>query len=54
MLYLYTLIMKCWKEKLRKQSNPNVHSSTIYNGQDKEATQGPMNRQMDKDCGVYV
>ena len=29
--------MKCWKEKLRKQSNPNVHSSTIYNSQDTEA-----------------
>ena len=25
-------------EKLRKQPNPNVHSSTIYNSQDTEAT----------------
>ena len=33
--------------------HPNVHSSTIYNSQDTEATQVSINRWMDKDV-VYI
>ena len=29
--------------------HPTVHSSTIYNSQDMEASQVPINRQMDKE-----
>ena len=34
---------------LKRYIHPNVHSSTIYNSQDTEATQVCINRQMDKD-----
>ena len=38
---------------LRRYLHPNVHSSTIYNSHDMEATQVPINRQMDKEGGVF-
>ena len=34
--------------------HPNVHSSSIYNSQDMEATQVSINRQMDKEYVVCV
>ena len=35
--------------------HPNVHSSTIYNSQDMEATQVPIDIQMDKEDGyIYI
>ena len=34
--------------------HPNVHSSTIYNTQDVEATQAPINRWMDKEGVVHI
>ena len=34
--------------------NPNVHSSTIYNNQDMEATYMYINRKMDKKDSVYM
>ena len=39
---------------LKRYMHANIHSSAIYNSQDMEATQGPMDRQMDKDGGIYV
>ena len=34
--------------------HPSVHSSTIYNSQDMEAIQVPINRRMDKEDVVYI
>ena len=34
---------------LKRYVHPNVHSSIIYNSQDMEASQMPINRSMDKD-----
>ena len=34
--------------------HPNVHSSTIYNSQDMEETQGSINRCMDKEDVAYI
>ena len=34
--------------------HPNIPSSTTYNSQDKEATQVPINRWMDKEDIVYI
>ena len=34
--------------------HPDVHSSTIYNNQDMEATQVSMDRRLDRRCGVCV
>ena len=34
--------------------HPNVHSSTIYNSQDMEAVQMPINRWMDKEDGIFI
>ena len=34
--------------------HPNVHSSTIYNSQDMEATQVPINRRIDKEDVVHI
>ena len=31
----------------------NVHSSTIFNSQDMEATKMPLNRQVDEEDGAY-
>ena len=31
----------------------NIHSSTIYNSQDMEETQEPINRQMNKDFYIH-
>ena len=46
-----------WKKNENTSSkrymNPNVHSSTIYNSQDMETTQVPINRWMDKEV-VYI
>ena len=39
---------------LKRYMHPNIHSSTIYNSQDIEATQIPINRWMDKEDVVYV
>ena len=33
--------------KLKRYMHPNVHKSTIYNSQDMEATQVPINRWLD-------
>ena len=34
--------------------HPNVHSSIIYNSQDMETTQAPMNRWMEKENVAYI
>ena len=40
---------------LKRCMHPNVHSSTIYNSQDMEATQVPIDIQMDKEDGyIYI
>ena len=39
-----------WKDT----GTPNVHSSTIYNSQDMEATKVSINRGMDKEDAVYI
>ena len=42
------------KTNLRRYVHPGVHSSTIYNSQDMETTQVPINRQMDKEDVVHI
>ena len=34
--------------------HPSVHCSTVYNSPDREATEMPINRGMDKEEVVYV
>ena len=39
---------------LKRCMHPNVHSSTIYNSQDMEATKVSIDRWMDKEDGVHI
>ena len=39
---------------LKRHMYPNVHSSTVNNRQNMEATQVPINRWMDKDNGIIT
>ena len=38
----------------QKNTNPNVHCSTVYNSQDPEATQVSVDRGMDKEDVVHI
>ena len=42
------------KIKKKRYMHPSVHSSTIYNSQDMEATSVSINRGMDKEDVVYM
>ena len=41
------------KSDLKETHVPNVHCSTVYNNQDKEATQMSISRQMNKEVHIY-
>ena len=44
-----------WKySNSKRHMHPNVHSSTIPNSQDMEATKKPINRGVDKEYVVYL
>ena len=42
------------KTNLKRYMNQSFHSSTIYNSQDMEATEMPIDREMDKEDVVYI
>ena len=52
------LLGKYWEKMKTLIQNdtctPSAHSSTIYNSQDMETTQMPINRQMDKEDVVHI
>ena len=42
------------KTKTSKKMHLNIHSNTVYNSQDKEATQASVNRWMDEEDVVHI
>ena len=47
-------IQKNENTNLKRYMHPNVHSSTIYDSQDMEATKVSINRQMNKEDMTYM
>ena len=54
MLYDPTIPLLGHIHTLKKYMHPNVHCNTIYNSQDIEVTQMPINRGMDKENVVNI
>ena len=50
----WAYIMKDENYSLKRYTHPDIHSSTIYNSQDMETTQVPIDRWMDKEDVVHI
>ena len=52
--YSWVYTEKKWNTNSKRYMHPNVHSNTIYNSQNMEATQMLIYRRMDKGDVVYI